>query len=353
MACAAPQNPGAHKPWSYVRKLSPRLADRLALYVGKLSSEYREDPQISGVVRKILSGKAYDVIVGRQLRVTAKTGLLGIRTLVLDVDDLDTEYYESQLSLRTTSFWKRKLLCRASEQLKAITPSLYGQCEKLWISSEHNRIFPGLENARLLPNIPFPDYESSDIPDVSTDEKILMTVAAFSHRPNVEGVDLFLRQVWPDIHRSLPDAVYHIVGTGIDRRLQRRWGDVPGVRLVGYVEKLSREYRKASLSVVPLQWGAGTNIKVLESLAFERACVVTPFAHRGYEDCLRDGESLCRAKDAREFVQACVMLLTNPERCARMGKRGASVVRDAFSYDRFRRIVEETMTDLMSFSAHP
>ena len=59
-----------------------------------------------------------------------------------------------------------------------------------------------------------------------------------------------------------------------------RWEAIDGVQPVGYVDDLADEYRRCAFTVAPIFEGAGTKIKVLESLAFGRACLTTPCGAR-------------------------------------------------------------------------
>lgn len=335
-------------PWRLVRPILPVMAERLALYLGSRLVEYQPDAELSETARGVLSGGEYGVVVGRQLRVMAKAGLLGFPRGVLDVDDVDVEYYESQSELSDLPAWKRMLLVRTIRQLRAITPRLYKMCSALWVTKRRDLEMGGLEAARLLPNIPLPQDGRAfqRLPD-ARECRVIMSVGAYSHRPNVEGVEFFLRDVWPGVIHQVPDARYRIVGGGVQESLKARWSRIRGVEVVGFVKDLENEYRNTAFTVAPLQWGGGTNIKILESLAYGRTCVITPHAHRGYEADLPHNGALLVAVNAIQFREECVKLLEDHELRTRLSAAGSEVVGTTYTYERFRDVVEATVAPLL------
>ena len=122
---------------------------------------------------------------------------------------------------------------------------------------------------------------------------------------------------------------------------------VAGVVPVGFVADLTSAYRECAFTVAPIFSGGGTNIKVLESLAFGRACVLTEHAHRGYQKTLRHLESVYVAKSAAEMTAGCVELLGKPALCETMGKQGAGIVSEHFSFEAFSKVVEATVLQVL------
>lgn len=126
-------------------------------------------------------------------------------------------------------------------------------------------------------------------------------------------------------------------------RRAEAYGRVPGVRVLGTVPSVVPPYRACDFSIAPIWTGAGINIKVLESYAYGRTCVLTPFAYRGYEDCLEDGVSACVAKSPEDFARACIDLLRDPVRRDRLAAAGHPRVMRDFSFERLSHIVKQTI----------
>ncbi|OQW95957.1 MAG: hypothetical protein BWK77_06635 [Verrucomicrobia bacterium A1] len=175
--------------------------------------------------------------------------------------------------------------------------------------------------------------------------KIILMVGAFYHRPNREGLEWFLRSVWPLVRRACPDAQFRVVGSGLTDAVKAAFGG-SNADFAGSVPDIGAEYANCAITVAPILSGAGINVKVFESLVHGRVSVVSAFAHRGYEECLPEGESLLVGRDPAGFAAACAELLGAPERRNEMAMRGRDSALQAFSFERFCGVVDETLSAL-------
>jgi glycosyltransferase involved in cell wall biosynthesis len=85
-------------------------------------------------------------------------------------------------------------------------------------------------------------------------------------QPNVDGMNFFLRDIWPKIAEALPQATFTIVGRNPPADLVRR---AQGLKwtFTGFVDDIRSYVRDADIYVVPLRIGGGTRIKVYEAMA--------------------------------------------------------------------------------------
>jgi glycosyltransferase involved in cell wall biosynthesis len=150
----------------------------------------------------------------------------------------------------------------------------------------------------------------------------LLFIGSFRHFPNVEAYRFFTEQVWPALHERFPDMTLKVV-SGPDHltswREFTRTDEPPalaGVELLGFVRDVRPLYVEANLVVVPTTVSAGTNVKVLEAMAMERAVVSTSSGCAGLG--LTHGASVWVADDGPSFVAAIVQLIAYPEMRARI-----------------------------------
>jgi len=334
--------------WADVRRLAPNWTDRLAHHLGGIQWMYQRNASVSERIEKHLVAGKYSIIVGCPAETMARSDPFRFCPVILDNHDLAASYYQSRLDAGGGLNPGRVLLTRHLRQLKKVLPPLFRRCAAVFISNEKDRLFPGLEKGVLLPNIPFPDHVSKN-PFPENDESLnALTVGAYSHKPNEEGVDYFVQHVWPEVRRRVPSAEYRIVGTGITNDMRKKWVGVPGVNVIGFVPDLASEYQSAAFAVVPIQWGAGTNIKVLEALAYGRTCVLAPFARRGYEHTLRHNEALLVAVNAADMREACVHLLEDAVLRARLAAKGCEIVQREYTFEKFCSIVKQSLTPLIA-----
>jgi len=134
----------------------------------------------------------------------------------------------------------------------------------------------------------------------------ILFIGSFRHFPNVSAFRFFLEEVWPRLGAEWtvvagPDALKH---SGL-----RALPEAAGLRILEFVADVKPLYEEANLVIVPTLVSAGTNIKVLEAMAMERAVVSTPSGCAGLG--LRHGESVWVAEGAEAFADGVSRLLSN------------------------------------------
>ncbi|MDQ2898502.1 MAG: glycosyltransferase family 4 protein [Acidobacteriota bacterium] len=143
----------------------------------------------------------------------------------------------------------------------------------------------------------------------------LLFIGSFRHFPNVTAYRFMTERIWPLLLRRLPGAQLTCIA-GPEFALhwarfagQLRPPDIPGVRLLGFVEDVRPAYADTNVVVVPTTVSAGTNVKVLEAMAMERAVVSTSSGCAGLE--LTHGENIWIADEPEAFAEGVGTLLEN------------------------------------------
>lgn len=88
-------------------------------------------------------------------------------------------------------------------------------------------------------------------------------IGGFGWPPNRHGVNRFLNHVWEDHRQTHPDDRLLLAG----QNPPSDWSARPGVRTLGYVEDSESFFDRIDVLVVPMEMGAGTRLKILESAA--------------------------------------------------------------------------------------
>ena len=190
------------------------------------------------------------------------------------------------------------------------------------------------KNIFLLENIP---WGRSNAADGVKGLPHLLFVGNLNYNPNLEGLQHFVRHVWPCILERHPEARLQIVGDyPAGHPTVECLIAAPGIDLLGRVETLAHFYHSARFAICPVYWGGGTKIKVLESLSFGKAIVVSSHAFSGYEARLEDQESIVVAYTDEAFCQACVRLLVDDSFREKLERNGKRVCDQYFSFDAFK-----------------
>jgi glycosyltransferase involved in cell wall biosynthesis len=301
--------------------------------------DYGVDGSVCRSLSDVLARNQYFLAVGRYLKPIVKTGLVGRMPCLLDIDDVDFDLFAQRAQDTARSRLQRLLYSAQSSQIKAAFQKWVPRFRGLWVTKTEDTRHAVTRNAAILPNIPYNLPALGPPPNDSRPANpIILTVGLLSWLPNRDGIDRFIREGWPKVRAACPTAEYWLAGKN-DPATTERWQAVSGVRVLGFVDDLAAVYDRSWFTLCPLWTGAGTNIKVLESLAFGRTCVATVTGHRGYESSLQAGESLLVAADPEGLANNCIQLINNHARRLALATRGREVVQREFSYEKFASIV--------------
>jgi polysaccharide biosynthesis protein PslH len=123
---------------------------------------------------------------------------------------------------------------------------------------------------------------------------------------NVQGLDWFLKSVFPQIHREMPSTELAIAGP-VGR--ERVWPD--RVLVLGDLESLADTYTNATIVINPVQFGTGLPVKTIEALGYGKPVVATPAGIRGIESDFHGALALGQTPEA--FAERVLELLKNKE----------------------------------------
>ena len=192
-----------------------------------------------------------------------------------------------------------------------------------WVDGDHVTVVPtGVHLAQYQP-----DPAASD---ATASAPLITFVGAMDWEPNVDGVEYFCGEVWPQIKAEVPQARFRIVGRNPDRRVQK-WASNSindSIEVTGRVPSIVEHLRQSAVVIVPLRIGGGTRLKIYEAMATAKAVVSTTVGAEGLD--VHHGRDIILADDPRSFAQAVIMLLRDPELRRRYEK---AAVETAARYD--------------------
>ncbi|MBR5175330.1 MAG: glycosyltransferase [Bacteroidales bacterium] len=313
-----------------MRKEGDRWHKLLDLFSAcSIGSKRHVDPRKEQVVDAFVSKKHYDWIVTRYMSEALTMGLMKYADrLVVDIDDSPVDKAMDFVKLAGTPrnkvyLWLQALATRAAfrrfiDKVAITALSDYRQALRY--------------RTRFLPNLPF---NTVTAPEVSLDKAQnghILFVGNLSYYANHLGMDHFMTHVYPFLKKR-KGLEMHICGQGLDDDLEKKWNAMEGVRIMGYVPDIVREYADAEIVVIPIYHGAGTCIKVLEAMQMHRLVITTPKGIRGYDDFFTPGVDYLLAKDDRSFVSMIEEALGNVPLQTRLTEHAAKVVEKNYSKD--------------------
>jgi glycosyltransferase involved in cell wall biosynthesis len=167
-------------------------------------------------------------------------------------------------------------------------------------------------------------------------------VGGFEHPPNVDGMRWFLREVFPEVCRLLPDVRLSIAGSKMPEGLAAP--DHPRITNCGHLADLGGLLTGCRLSIAPLRYGAGVKGKVLQSLAAGVPCVATSAAAEGIG--LSGELAVLVADDPKAMAHRIVRLHEDSALWRRASRLGRELVRARFSTEVARSALVDLLRDL-------
>lgn len=299
-------------------------------------------------IQEIVGATDYDYIVVRYYITAYALGLFRYANLILDCDDCGLELMyqylcrqklqEPRWIIRNGIFWlhyqgyKRLYI----KNLQHVRSAIFAKASRLleWRANFH--VLPNRISATT-------GWRDDSDPAHHAGAIIILFVGYLAYRPNFEGVDHFIEQIWPQVVAAKPGTVFKIVGGGVPEALAKKWRAVGGIRLCGFVEHIDEVYGDVAFSVSPIYEGSGTHIKVIESLVRGKTMVITPMSHRGYEDTLAAGESVLVAHTDAQFSAAVIQLIDDPVLRRNLASVGRAQVMSRYVMENAPRMMRDLL----------
>jgi polysaccharide biosynthesis protein PslH len=215
--------------------------------------------------------------------------------------------------------------------------------EKKWIAryrnvvvmSEQDRALLNRDNLAIIPNgVDLARFT----PEIERPGERLLFIGSFRHFPNIIAFRFFVEQVWPILRKHSPAITFTVVA-GPDPLLYWRehtgLSEIPQddrIRLLEFISDVRPLYLEANLAIVPTLVSAGTNLKVLEAMAMDRAVVSTTSGCAGLG--VKHGTNVSIADQPEDLARTIQTLLQDDPLRASIAHAGRLHVERNFGWDR-------------------
>lgn len=229
---------------------------------------------------KILRNKVKEVLVSRKFDLIVFDGLHPY-TAFMDLNDfhkikvvyrahnVEGDLWSTAAAKTKNSIIKKLLLWQGNKMLN-LEMHLINRSTRVWNIAEEDLIrYKTLLDGEghKLDYIPvgLEFKKSQELKTQLHSEKIkLLFLGKMDWAPNKDGLKWFLEDVWP--HVNTHQLELQIVGSG-----DSSWGvdlfKQPGINFIGFAKDLDSIYANCDFSIIPIRYGSGTRIKVIESIS--------------------------------------------------------------------------------------
>jgi polysaccharide biosynthesis protein PslH len=160
------------------------------------------------------------------------------------------------------------------------------------------------------------------------------------YEANIDAVGFFADEVLPAASGTVES--FDVIGSNVPPELNRTYGG--RVHFRGYVDELGGVLREYDVMVVPIRFGSGTKLKVLEAMANGIPLISTPQGAEGLD--LVDGVSVLLASTPAEMAEALMRLAKSPQLCRQIAAEAHSLARKRFSWDAIQDDLSSELVNL-------
>lgn len=286
----------------------------------------------------------YDVAIAVTLGAAPYVAKLDVPYKVLDEHNVESQVIKRQCEneqsplrkLRYAPTWRKaeRFERKLARKFNAIT--VVSDCEKDLM----NRLLRNGHTRRVhvVANGVDPGYLEYRRP--VQEHGLLAFTGALSYQPNFDGAACLCREILPAVRTRFSHARVRLTGSleGVDiSGLQ----GMPGVEFTGYLEDIRPVVASASVLVVPLRFGGGTRLKILEAMALGTPVVSTPIGAEGLD--VVDGTHILLGETAAEMSDQVTRILANPSLAERISKNARALVKERYQWpmiaEKFRRVL--------------
>ena len=272
-------------------------------------------------LRQIFQSDSYDFILVRYVQqaqycINLRKDMKG--KIIFDLDDIDTRKNDHLMSIKgflNMNGRFRNIL--NNYNLKRYYKGACGMADVCLVSSDKNKEYVlhknWSKNICVVPNAI--DEQQYDIKDKEPKENMILFCGTLDYAPNVDAIEWFTHKIFPLIKARINNVRLEIVGRN-PGFMAKSLVNVDSVFLYPNAESLNPFYSRAALAIVPLRYGAGTRVKILEAGVCRVPVVTTTIGAEGLN--LSDGEHCLVADKEEDFAEKCLELLQDDKLAQRL-----------------------------------
>jgi glycosyltransferase involved in cell wall biosynthesis len=256
----------------------------------------------------------YDLVWVIRLPTFVAVGRLPDAPTIVDVDDLRGDWHTTRLAANgrgsggiNPKHQLNRLFVRRNAALwRRLEAQIASRSSAVVVCSEADLSRLALTQARAVPN----GYDRPEHPvgraSVGRPPTIVFQ-GGLHYPPNIDAARYLVERILPRLRGRLPNVQVRLVGSAAPA--VEKLASHERVVVTGRVPNIEDELERADLVAVPIRFGGGTRIKILEAFAHRIPVVSTSLGAYGLD--VVDGRHLRLADTPEDFADACVSLLTD------------------------------------------
>ncbi len=181
----------------------------------------------------------------------------------------------------------------------------------------------------VLPNC----INASEYVPAKAGGKNVLFFGNFDYSANIDAARIIDKKIAP----NLPETRFLIVGNSA-RKLKITQKNIELVDFLPF-EKLKKQISEAGVVIVPLRFGSGTRIKILQAFAMQKAVISTAKGAEGI--AVENGKHLIIENNFEKFPAHIAKLLENKKKLLILGKNARKLVEKKYDWAVYKKPLKE------------
>jgi polysaccharide biosynthesis protein PslH len=245
-----------------------------------------------------------------------------------------------RLASNEKNLFKKIYLTLLSRKLKTFEKKYFSKYDVIaGITQEDNQRLESLGVVTAKEFIP----AGVDLQRFSVDPTVLakphsmFIISSLNWLPNLEGLEWFIQQVWPEAKRKNPLLELHIAGKDTPASVQQLVGN--GIFVHGYIADASVFMQQYDLMLVPLLSGGGMRLKIIEGMALGKCILTSTIGAEGI--ACQSKQDILKVDQPAEWVNYISDYFTHRKSYDNIGLNARQVIREQYDNDKVMdRLVE-------------
>lgn len=277
--------------------------------------------------REALAGNGLTIVILSRIQVANEMFQLIRRVnkeipIIFDSVDIESLRLEREAALTCDDKLRKKAhSCKKQELIVA------GESDQIWAVSDADKaiIEKDLPNAiiNVIPNI----HSLQERGKAFEERQGLLFVGSFWHSPNSDAIEYFVRSIYPQVSRALPNLKAYIAGSHMGEDLLAYQTET--IRCLGFVPDLGDLFKSSRLFIAPLRFGSGLKGKIGQALSYGLPVITTTVGAEGFG--FHNGVEAIIADSPLEFSQALIAAYSNKELWEKLSENGYQYVEQNLS----------------------
>lgn len=307
-------------------------------------------------VEQALEGRpAYDIVWFGALDHFARLrGKVRAHRTIVDCDDVETEKLRRFLSLPRSA-----ALPRVDRIQRRIELPMWGRIQRQAVrGADAVLVCSDLDRTRLIAQaaaanppaaariVSVPNTYPEPLDRMSRDPQgpsTLAVIANYGTDQNLDAAAFVARDLIGPLRAAIPGARIRLIGRRADRLTE--FTGIDGLDLVGPVDSVAAELAGAHAVLVPIRFGGGTRLKIVEALAYGIPVISTRAGAEGID--AGDGEEILLADEPDDIVSAIVRLVGDPGLADKLAGAGRALYERDYRPEATERVVATVLNRLL------